>query len=418
MDQLTGNHFGSSYHLDEYLARFIDRLESLGARVHTAATRDDALATIKRIVRDAGAKTYVQAKTMTAEEIDVRRALEHMGLHTYETDLGEYVVQLDNDRPSHIVTPIIHKNRRDIANTLCRALDTDYTEEPGELVALVRRHFRDVFRRADLGLTGVNFAVAETGTLCICTNEGNARFVTARPRVHVALMGIEKTIPRLADLPVFLKLLTTSSSGQPLTAYTTLITGPRRAEDPDGPEQLHVVLLDAGRSDILSSPYRDALACIRCAACLNVCPVFRNVGGHAYASTYSGPIGKVISPLLGIGDACYELPNASSLCGACLEACPVNIDIPRMLIQHRADQVAAHRVPFSKSLAYRLAFWAMRRPWTYRLAQRFLRRFLSARATDGWVDSVPGPFAAWTDARDLPVLPPQTFRDWWTTHGT
>ena len=400
-------------HLDRYLAQFIERAEALGARVHTAATCRDAVDIITRIARDAGAETYVQAKSMTAEEIGILRALQKLGLEAYETDLGEYVVQLDGDRPSHIVTPIIHKNRRAIAQTLARALDCPYTEDPGRMVAAVRRHFRDVFRRADLGLSGVNFAVAETGTMCICTNEGNGRYAVSRPRIHVALMGLEKLIPRLADLSVFLKLLASSSTGQQITVYSTLLTGPRRPDDPDGPEQLHVVILDAGRSQVLGGPFREALACLRCGACLNVCPVFRNVGGHAYASTYPGPIGKVISPLLGVGEDCHELPHASSLCGACLEACPVKIDIPQLLLEHRAGQVEGGRLDRVKTLAYRLAFFAMRRRWTFRLGQRFMRLFLSALSRDGWVRRVPGPAGGWTEARDIPVNPAQTFHDYW-----
>jgi L-lactate dehydrogenase complex protein LldF len=399
--------------LDAYLHRFTERVKAAGGRVHFAATRGDAVRIVADIARDSRARTCVQAKSMAAEEIGLRHALEELGLAVYETDLGEYVAQLAGDKPSHIVAPIIHKSRREIARVLARELGFGYTEDPAELVALVRGHFRGVFRRCDMGVSGVNFGVAETGTICLCTNEGNGRYVAGRPRVHVALMGIEKLVPRLADLSVFLKLLARSSTGQRLTVYTTLLTGPRRAGEPDGPRELHVVVLDAGRSKLLAGPFRESLACLRCGACLNVCPIYRNVGGHAYAGPCPGPIGQVISPVLGVGQRCLELPHASSLCGACLEACPVRIDIPRLLLEHRSEQVERGELDRIKRFTYRVVFLAMRHRWSYRLGQRLMRAYLRRRATGGWVGSLPGLAAAWTGCRDVPVPPAETFREFW-----
>jgi len=270
--------------LSDYLDKFARAVERVGGRVHFASDAAAARTIICHIARAQGCRLAVKSKSMATEEIHLNPALESAGIQTVETDLGEFIVQLDRDTPSHIVTPIIHKDRRQVAVTMQRELGCEYTEDPVELTGIARRHLRDIFRRCDLGISGVNFGIAETGSICICTNEGNGRLTTTRPRVHVALMGIEKLLPRLADLPVFLKLLARSSTGQPLTVYTTLITGPRRTSDSDGPQQLHIVLLDNGRSPLLGGEFQDVLSCIRCGACLNACPVYRNIGGHAYAS--------------------------------------------------------------------------------------------------------------------------------------
>lgn len=395
-------------HLPDYLERFAASLHRVGGHLHLAPDADTACRIVCRIARDCGARLAVKAKSMTSEEVHLNAALESAGVRVVETDLGEFIVQLDHDRPSHIVTPIIHKNRRQIATILQRELGCPYTEDPRELTAIARRHLRDIFRRCDLGITGVNFAVAETGTICICTNEGNGRMTISRPRVHVALMGIEKLIPRLADLPVFLKLLARSSTGQPLTVYTTLITGPPHGGETDGPRKLHVVLLDNGRSRLLGSPMVEVLRCIRCGACLNACPVYRNIGGHAYGSVYPGPIGSLLTPLLFGRRAHAELPRASSLCGACLAACPVRIDIPRLLIRLRTETADAQ--PLSKRMGIALWRRVMLSERLYSWAQRALRRL--PRDMEKWIPRRPGPLAAWTRIRDLPV-PPDTFRQRW-----
>ncbi len=395
--------------LPEYLEQFVAQATARGAQVHCAPDAEAAVRIITELAVRRGLRLAVKAKSMTSEEIGLNAALERAGLRVVETDLGEFIVQLDRDRPSHIIAPIIHKDRRQVAETLVRALGCRYTEDPTELTQIARRHLRDIFRRCDLGITGVNFAVAETGTLVLCTNEGNGRMCVSRPRVHVALLGIEKLIPRLADLPVLLKLIARASTGQPLGAYTTLITGPRRPTDPDGPEELHIVLLDNGRSRILAGPHREVLQCIRCGACLNACPVYRNVGGHAYASVYPGPIGSVLAPLLD-GPSHADLPRASSLCGACLDACPVKIDIPQRLVALRAEHRA--RRPRAPRVGVRLWAWVMRRPWLYRLGQRVLRQMVRDDG-DGFARRGPGWLALWTAGRDLRRPPARSFRALW-----
>jgi L-lactate dehydrogenase complex protein LldF len=395
--------------LPRYLDQFVQRLTDLGARVHFAPDADSACRIVCGIAAAGGLKLAVKSKSMTTEEIRLNPALAAIGVQVVETDLGEYVVQIDRDRPSHIITPIIHKDRRQVAQALVRELGCPYTEDAVEMTRIVRRHLRDIFRRCDLGITGVNFGIAETGGLCLLTNEGNGRMCVTRPRVHVALLGIEKIIPRLCDLPVFLKLLARSSTGQPMGVYTTLIHGPKRPVDLDGPQELHVILLDNGRSDILAGPLPEVLRCVRCGACLNACPVYRNVGGHAYSSVYPGPIGSLLTPLL-YGSLHDELPWASSLCGACLLACPVKIDIPELLVRLRA--LGRKRQPAGKRLLIRGWAWAMRCPWLYRLGQRMLRPILSDD-DQGWTRRGAGPLASWTDQRDLLRPPTRSFRQLW-----
>lgn len=395
--------------LPRYLEQFVENAAARGAIVHFAPDASSACGIICDLAAARGLRLAVKGKSMTSEEIRLNEALEAAGLRVVETDLGEFIVQIDHDRPSHIITPIIHKDRQQIACAMVRELGCQYTEDPTEMTGIARRYLRDIFRRCDLGITGVNFAVAETGTLCLLTNEGNGRMSTTRPRVHVALLGIEKITPRLSDLPVLLKLLARSSTGQPMGAYTTLINGPKRPDDPDGPGELHVVLLDNGRSDILAGPLSEVLCCVRCGACLNACPAYRNVGGHAYNSVYPGPIGSVLSPLLH-GSAHDELPRVSSLCGACLLACPVKIDIPGLLVRLRA--LLRRRQPLAKRAAMRGWAWAMRLPWLYRLGQKLMREFLPDDG-DGWAERGPGLLGDWTAGRDLQHPPRRSFRRLW-----
>lgn len=397
-------------YLPRYLEQFVEQIEGRGGAVHFAPDAEAARRIICDIATSRGLKRVVKSKSMTSEEIHLNQALEAVGLRPVETDLGEFIVQIDHDTPSHIVTPIIHKDRRQIALAMQRELGCEYTEDPTELTMIARRHLREIFRNCDLGISGVNFGVAETGTLCICTNEGNGRLTVSRPRVHVALMGIEKVIPRMRDLPVFLKLLARASTGQPLTVYTTLISGPKRLQDADGPEELHVVLMDAGRSDIWAGEFREVLRCIRCGACLNACPVYRNIGGHAYGGVYPGPIGALLTPLLHPAGGHEELPRASSLCGACGVACPVKIDIPDLLVRLRAQTHRTH--PLAKRIAMRMWLWAMKSPLVFRLGQRMLRGLLKDGG-DGWAAGGPGPLRAWTQPRDLPIPPKRSFRAIW-----
>jgi L-lactate dehydrogenase complex protein LldF len=396
-------------HLPDFLEQFVSRAAARGAQVHFAPDAGAACRIISELATTRGLKLAVKSKSMTTEEVRLNDALAAVGVQAVETDLGEFIVQIDHDHPSHIITPIIHKDRQQVAQAMARELGCRYTEDPGELTMIARAHLREIFRRCDLGISGANFAIADTGTLVLVTNEGNGRMTTTRPRVHVALVGIEKVLPRLADLPVFLKLLARSSTGQPMGVYTTLISGPRRAEDLDGPQELHIVLLDNGRSAILGGPFAEVLACVRCGACLNACPVYRNVGGHAYNSVYPGPIGSLLSPLL-YGAAHDELPRASSLCGACKLACPVAIDIPHLLVKLRAR--APTRQPWTKRFLMRAWASAMGRSWAYRLGQKVLRSLLPNDGT-GWATRGGGPLAGWTDARDLPHPPAESFRGRW-----
>ncbi|TWT42285.1 Lactate utilization protein B [Phycisphaerae bacterium RAS1] len=396
--------------LPRYLEQFSRHAVAAGAQLHVADDAAAARRIIVEIARAKGSKLAVKVKSMTTEEVHLNDALLAAGVRTVETDLGEFIVQLDRDRPSHIVTPIIHKNRKQIAAAMQRELGVEYTEDPTRLSLLARDYLREVFRRCDLGVSGVNFAIAENGTIVICTNEGNGRMSTTRPRVHIALMGIEKLIPRLADLAVFLKLLARGSTGQPLTVYTTLINGARRAGEIDGPEELHIVLLDNGRSALLGGESSEVLRCIRCGACLNACPVYRNIGGHAYASVYPGPIGSLVSPLLTPSAGHHDLPRASSLCGACFAACPVKIDIPRQLVRLRATH--KDRLPLDKRLGMKLWQRVMMSPRLYAWAQAGLRLALPG-GQGGWVDGGPGPLKAWTLFRDLPPPAVKTFRQRW-----
>lgn len=399
--------------LDRYLAQLADNVRKNGGVVHFAQTAGQARAIICEIARQAKVKTIVKAKSMASEEIELNDALEAAGFEVAETDLGEYILQLAGEKPSHIVTPVLHKTREDIGRLFHEKLGIAYTSDPPTLTAAARKVLRERFRNADMGITGVNFGVAETGTVCIVTNEGNGRFCSSRPRVVVSLMGMEKVIPRMCDLPVFLKLLAKSATGQRVTCYTSLITGPRRAGDFDGPEEYHLVILDRGRSEILGSEFRDALRCIRCGACLNACPVYRKLGGHAYQSVYPGPIGKVITPLLdGLID--YEqLPLASSLCGACLEACPVRIDLPTLLLLHRDMMNRRNRMPFIWKWGFKGWRIAMQSRFIYSWGSWIGRLFLGVTAKDGWVSKLYGPGAGWTDHRDFPLMAARPFHQRW-----
>lgn len=333
------------HHLDEYLAKAEQALVSRGAHVHFAATGDDAKQTILDILRSHGVTRLTKSKSMAAEEIHLNPFLIENGVECLESDLGEFIVQLDNDEPSHIVKPIIHKNRREIASTFLReGIAKDYNDDPETITRRARVYLREKYFQAQAGITGANFVCADSGRMLLVTNEGNSRFGMAPVPVHIALVGIEKIIPREKDLAVFLNLLGRSATGQQLTVYTEFINGPKSANQPDGPEHMHVVFMDNGRTDVLASNCREILRCIRCGACQNVCPVYRQASGHAYRSTYGGPVGAVLSPLL-FGDRFPELadlPKASSLCGACNEVCPVDIPIPDLLLRLRDKAKREH----------------------------------------------------------------------------
>jgi L-lactate dehydrogenase complex protein LldF len=404
--------------LDFYLSQFADSVERNGGEMHWASTAAEACKIVVDITHRAAAREVVKAKSMVAEEVELNHALEAAGIRAIETDLGEFIIQLAGDRPAHIVAPAIHLTREDVSDLFVQHIKSERTLVPEELTAIARRALREMFQKAGVGVSGANFAVAETGTVVTIENEGNIRLCTTVPRVHIALIGIEKLIPRLADLGIFLRLLGRSGTGQKLTSYTSLLTGPRRPGE-DGPEEMHVVMVDNGRTKSLADPkMREMLYCIRCGACLNTCPVYRKIGGHAYGSVYSGPIGSLVTPeLVGIGQA-RELPFASSLCGACREVCPVKINIPDLLLHLRAE--AQERAPqhseslLSERLMFRLWAWGMRHPSLYVLGSRFARWGQVLLSRKGWIRKIPAyPASQWTKERDFPALAPQTFRERW-----
>jgi len=399
-------------HLDQYLEQLEASIQRVGGHVHRAANAEEARQIVVEIARKANCRRAVKSKSMTSEEIHLNPALEAAGIEVTETDFGEFIIQLAGERPSHLVAPAVHHTRQSIGRILSRRAGEQLADDPASLACTGRRLLREKFYQADLGITGVNFAVAETGTIALVTNEGNGRLTTTCARVHVALMGMEKVIPRLADLPVFLKLLARAATGQTLSVYTTLITGPRRPGELDGPEEFHLVILDNGRSRILATPFRESLQCIRCGACLNACPVYRRIGGHAYGGVYSGPIGSILTPLYDSVSANPHLPHASSLCGACQTACPVRINIPHMLVGLRELQHQGKPNRLEK-LAYRTWYHVFRRPRLYRLALALARLFLRPMAREGWLQRLPGPGAGWTATRDFPAPARQSFRQRW-----
>jgi L-lactate dehydrogenase complex protein LldF len=400
-------------HLDRYLEQLEASVQQRGGHVHWAATAEEARRILVDIARQTRCKSLVKSKSMTSEEVHLNPALEAAGLEVTETDFGEFIIQLAGERPSHLVAPAVHHTRESIARVLSSHVGQTLPDEPEVLARTGRRLLREKFARADMGITGANFAVAETGTVVIVSNEGNARLTTTCPRVHVALMGMEKVIPRLIDLPVFLKLLARAATGQTLSVYTTLVTGPRRPGELDGPEEFHLILLDNGRSRVLATPFRESLQCIRCGACLNACPVYRRIGGHAYGGVYSGPIGSILTPLYDSVAKNPHLPHASSLCGACQSACPVKINIPHMLIGLRELQHHERNPRRVERLAYWLWKEALRRPWLYRLSVRVARTIMRPLASEGWLRRLPGPGAGWTAQRDFPAPAKRSFRERW-----
>jgi L-lactate dehydrogenase complex protein LldF len=403
-------------HLDRYLGQFADSVEASGGTVFFAADEAEANDYIIRLAMDRKVERIVKAKSMLTEELHLNDALEAHGLEVFETDLGELIVQLAGDRPSHIIAPVLHKTRFEIGALFHDRLHAAYTDDPEVLNAIARQYLRRRFLTADMGISGVNMAVASTGSICLVTNEGNGRLTTTAPRIHVAVMGMERLVPSIGDMGVILEVLARSATGQKLSSYTSIMTGPRRPGEPDGPDELHVVIVDNGRSKVLAGSTAEILACIRCGACLNACPVYRAVGGHAYGSTYQGPVGAVLTPSLFDLDEWADLPYASTLCGACLEVCPVRIDIPRLLLEQRRRAVEAKVGPMWMKAPLRAYASAAAHP-------RRFRRLLSIGAVfgrffpSGWIRALPWRGKAWTDTRDLQV-PKTSFHRRWRRHGS
>jgi L-lactate dehydrogenase complex protein LldF len=397
--------------LNMYVDQFTSNLQKNGIHVHRASDAANACSTTLRIARSYGAKLVTKSKSMLTEEIELNSALSKAGIWPVETDLGEFIIQLRGETPAHIVAPAIHLRREDVAETFSRKLGMTYTKEIEAMTLYARAVLREKFLNSEVGISGVNFGVAETGTICLVTNEGNGRMVTTIPPVHIAIMGLERILPTLDDLGVMLQLLPRACTGQKITAYVSLIQAPRREGDSDGPQERHLILVDNGRQDIAGSSMSEILHCIRCGACLNVCPVYRQIGGQAYASPYSGPIGAVVSPHL-FGLKKYgHLALASTLCGACHEVCPVNIDLPRYLlrIREKYTQEGSYRLWVKWILM--IYEWLILNPKRFSKAQRLgarLIRFLPRR--EGWYTWAPPPFSAWTRARYFPPLATQSFR--------
>jgi len=394
--------------LDELLPTFVAAFEARGGQVHWARDAAEARAIILGLLAEADAKAVIKSKCMTSEEIHLNAALEEAGYGVVESDLGEFIQQLRGEPPYHFVFPCMHVRRDEISDLFGKHLGTEPTDSPEELTMIARRHLRRLYVEADVGITGANFLVAETGQISITENEGNARLTAALPRIHIAIAGIEKLVARLDDLAVLLPMLATAGSGQPMTCYNTLYGGPRQAGECDGPEAMHLVLLDNGRTALLAdAEQRDALQCIRCGACLNVCPIFKNVGGFTYGTTYQGPIGSVITPhLRGLAEW-NHLSGASSLCGACTDACPVRIDIHHHLLHNRRN--AARTAPSRlERLGQRAFAFIACRPWLFAAGGWLFRKTLPlAKALR------PPPLSAWLATRDLPAAPRLSFRAAW-----
>ena len=400
-------------HLDRLLARFADELEATGGHIHWAGDAAEARQIAADILEESGAELVVKSKSMVSEEIGVNEKIESAGIDVVETDLGEFIAQLAGDTPSHIIAPVLHMTREDVGRLFADKLGVTYTTDPFELNRIARAHLRELFLRADAGISGVNIAVADSGSIVLVTNEGNGGLTTTAPRVHIALMGMERIVSSWSDAAVVLETLARSATGQRLSVYTNVINGPRRAGDPDGPEELHVIVIDNGRTQILAGETAEILACIRCGACLNACPVFRTAGGHAYGTVYSGPVGSIVTPGLHGMEPWWDLPYASTLCGACEEVCPVGIRIPRMLLALRRQAAEEGRLPgwLERGMSHYArtsvdpARWARAKRWVARLSG-----VISSR---GWIRRLPGPARGWTESRDLRRPSRESFNDWW-----
>ena len=394
--------------LEGYLVQFEAAVEARGGHVHWACDAAEANAVVARVAREHGIDEVLKVKSLTTDEIGLNDALAAAGIRALETDFAELILQLDGDWPSHILVPAIHRNRREIRDLFARTIAPGIaSDEPSDLAEAARVYLREKFLDVRMGVSGANFGIAETGTVCVVESEGNGRMCTTLPPVLVSVLGIEKLLPRFADLEVFLQLLPRSATGERMNPYTSLWTGATEGQE------LHVVLLDNGRTRVLRDEVgRQALACIRCSACLNVCPVYTRTGGHAYGSVYPGPIGAILTPqLLGVEEA-PSLPFASTLCGACYDVCPVKIDIPSVLVHLRA-KVTAAQGPTRERTGMRTVAWILGAPRRLAFAQALARLLQRPFVREGMLRRLPPPLAEWTRTRDLKPVAPESFREWW-----
>lgn len=402
--------------LDFYLDQLSENFARQGGHVYFAETAEDATRYIQEVAKKKNAKKVTKAKSMVTEEIGLNEALEEIGCEVYETDLAEYILQIDDhDRPSHIVVPSLHKNKEQIRDTFRDKANYTGTEEPRELTAFARSQLREIFMEADIGVTGCNFAVAESGTISLVTNEGNANMVTTFPETQITVMGMERLVPTWNELDVMINLLSRSAVGQKITTYVTNLTPKLNEDGVDGPKEFHLVILDAGRSNALGTEFQSALHCIRCAACVNVCPVYRHIGGHAYGSIYQGPIGAVLSPILGGYEEYGELPYASSLCAACTEACPVKIPLHEHLIRHRENYVEKKGMTAEK-MAMKAFGVGASTPSLFNLAVKGMPAVMKPMVKDDSISNGAGPMKLWTSVREFPAPGKGNFRKWFDNH--
>ncbi len=399
-------------HLDHYLLQFEEACTRAGGKVHWAKDADEANRIITEIIQSHQQNEVIKVKTMTSDETRLNVALEKAGITPYETDLADLIVQLGEDKPSHIVVPALHRNRMEIREIFMRKMGLDSLGyQPEDIAAAARAYLRERFLRVKIGISGANFLLAESGSVCVVESEGNGRMCLSLPDVLISLVGIEKIIPSFRELEVFLQLLPRSATGERMNPYNSIWTG---VTPGDGPQEFHIVLLDNGRTKVLADEAsRETLDCIRCGACLNACPVYRQTGGHAYGSIYAGPIGAILTPQLQSMEHSQTLPYASSLCGACYEVCPVKINIPEILIHLRTKVVESGEVPITEKLAMKGAAFAMGDADRLSIAHAFARVAQSPFSHDGKIERLPGMLAGWTAFRDMSAIPDQSFRDWW-----
>ena len=398
--------------LDAYLYQLSEKVTANGGHVYFAQTAEEANHYIQQLALQNNVKKVVKSKSMVTEEIGLNHVLEADGIKVIESDLGEYILQLAGDKPSHIVVPAIHRDRYQIRDILKEKLGYQGDATPEDMTLFIREKIRHDFLSADMGISGCNFAIPETGSLCLVTNEGNLRMVTTVPKIHVAVMGMERIAPTFQEAEILITMLARSAVGAKLTSYNTWLTGPRLAGETDGPEQFHLVILDNGRSKALGSEFNDVLRCIRCGACLNTCPVYRQIGGHSYGSVYPGPIGSVLSPLLGNYQEFHDLPYACSLCTACNQVCPVKIPLANLLLKHRTHIAEQGLNPTAEKISVKAFTFANSHPALWKVGMNIGAKVMKATVKNGKAPLNIGVISEWTNTRDLPDADGESFRSW------